>query len=272
MNKNVIPQLLAGLSLCCLGSSVQGQIFSDDFESYGNGTDLTSAAARANGWYTNNSTAGVNDATVTDAFNSPFSAGSQGVLLRRTSTSDARPEMRNYFGDEPSIGGGVTGSVGANLSGTNLGFSWDWNRNTNPNPDFRITDTDGVSAIRLLVWAGSSNQLRYGDGSNPDISSFEFAEDTWYRFELSNVNTTANTYDIAAYEFGNGTPVLLDSAVPFNEASIASLNYWSLTSNTASNHTFDVDNFAIVPEPSTYAAVMGFLVMGVVVLRRSRRA
>jgi arylsulfatase A-like enzyme len=246
MRKNTLFSLIAICILCGFGASVEAQTFSDDFESYPNGTDMAGVEARSRGWWVGNATPGVNDATVSDRFNSPFSAGGQAVKLQRTSVGAERPSLRNYFVDT-SLAEAVSGSVGGSLSGSHIGFSWDWNRNSFSNPDFRIYDAQGALAIRLYVHAGSGHRLRYGSDGDPRFSSHAFKPDAWYRFELSNVNTTTSTYDIKVYEYGNEQPVLSASDVAFNESSAAGLSYWSLAAFSASSHTFYVDNFSVVP-------------------------
>ena len=117
-----------------------------------------------------------------------------------------------------------------------------------------------------LQWAADHAVPSRDGGSGGTTYALGLAGDTWHTIRID-VDNTANTYDLTL----NGSP--LDSGLGFRtgngdaEAALISFAVFG-NNNLSPANPFLLD--AVVPEPSTYAFLIGLIALGAIVVRRSR--
>ncbi len=84
------------------------------------------------------------------------------------------------------------------------------------------------------------------------------------------LNVTNGNFSFAEFDNGQYTGSRTGMTVEEFQAALADSSNWSFT-DTSSALTLDATAFSIVPEPSTYAALLGFVALGLAVRRRSKR-
>lgn len=163
------------------------------------------------------------------------------------------------------------------------GWSWDDDSNTPDTATFgSLTsiaagasviisqETIGAESSWISNW-GLSGVTVVNIGSGGSVPGFSNAGDTIYIYDATDTLVTSVTFGAASSGFSfewdaSGNSLGL-SAIGVNGA-------FQAVSNGASAAGVDVGSpgFAVVPEPSTYAALAGFVMLGVALNRRRRQA
>ncbi len=264
--------LAVALIIGCLNSANAAPLFTftDNFEGYGTG-NINATTATDYGWYGQNVDTVNNLIYVVDGVNSPWDGGGSKSVKMHKSSGDISKYiyLYNYFTDQ--LGLGVTGSVGSPLSGTNLRFSWDvLVEDFARQPLWEILDSSSKAAIGFQVrW--DTKYLRYTEnGTVVDHTGYAFENNTWYRFELSKVNTDAKTYDLDVFAWGQADSVISLSGLSFAVLAVTELDHFKMRSNSTGNYLYHIDNFQfqVIPEPSS---LMLLGPAGLALLRRRRR-
>ena len=190
-----------------------------------------------------------------------------------------------YMSVTASGGGGSnnsSASVISSFSDAVLTISFDFNEPT----------TGGGSDFSLQVGRNGFNnfnkfaQITFDDGTlrnsgNAQVGNYTLALSNHVDILLNGTTSSvsylggtqslaANTYDV----WLNGTRIA-NGAANFGSATSGDFNFFNLT--TAGSNVFNVDNFVIdseltvVPEPSTFALLIGAGVVGIGFMRRRRR-
>ncbi len=125
-----------------------------------------------------------------------------------------------------------------------------------------------------MRWNGP---LRYyaDDTVTLDTTEWEFDEtNVWYQFSFDNVDIVAGTWDFTVSLWDDGTEDFIDSisrtGLAF-ENSVSDLAQMGIMHNAAgTNPGTNIDNFAIIPEPSTFALLFGMSAFGFILWRRRK--
>lgn len=258
-----LPLITYTLGLCLLGVTSQAQeIFFDDFES-------DTVGAEPAGWDT---VTGTDLITVQDTgapFGSPnkyvrfadISTGGLSLFKQTTAINDILSTFSFDF-YEP------TGSANAVLS---LGYT---------------TATGDINASAALRLGLDDGTISFSSGE-VTAGTKTYSLDTAYRFFLI-VNDTAgpigytgpggssetlalNEYDVYFQQFGSSTITYAGTGVNDSTDSLGRFGYRTFSTG---DQDFYLDNVlvaegAVIPEPSTYGALLGSLAL-LVVLRRRR--
>lgn len=205
-----------------------------------------------------------------------FTANTSGGATR----SNARREWTAFGGANPanafvvSFDFRVDEITGTNASGDFVQFFLRGTSQTST--DFNL----GAAGIRIL----GDGTLQYRNGSSTVSvapATYAIADGTVYTFSAE-VDPTTATWDLSVFQTSN----------PSNAFSIAGLGFGSTGSGTndgvtwlhfgtsvnasaaagftGATSTWTVDNISIIPEPSTYAALLGGAALGLGLLRRRR--
>ncbi len=84
------------------------------------------------------------------------------------------------------------------------------------------------------------------------------------------LNVTNGNFSFAEFDNGQYTGSRTGMTVEEFQAALADSSNWSF-SNSSADITLNATAFSIVPEPSTYAALLGLVALGLAVRRRSKR-
>jgi hypothetical protein len=269
------------------GSFAQAQTFpySYDFENLTPGNvntpsgNLNQPDANDNGWYGSNISS-TNRVTVSDVFNSPWDVGgSQSAAIVRTDGAGAA-SLLNFFTDElnrynfPS-NVDMTGSLGSALTGSGYGFSFDaMTPNRSTQPRFRF-----FGGSELDVDTAFEIQMRF-DGTlrinNVEVAAFtdspnSFLNNIWYRFEITNLNVAAQSWDLEIFAWNGTSGDLIYSATDLGFMyDVSSIDRFQARSNSTNTNPIYFDNFVAIPEPATVACLFGAIALGCVLVRRQR--
>ncbi|MDQ8192901.1 hypothetical protein QEH59_00590 [Coraliomargarita sp. SDUM461004] len=279
-----LTKKIAVLALSSLGIASIAQAYSYDFE--GLTTDGSSingnGNANASGWYGSNyvsSAYGVSASTE----NSPWSAGSGSLLQSFDSTVTPpsgvfKPSPYLYFTDHTGTTTGspstsVTGALGASMTGSGYSMSWDFKTtNVESQPVFVLADSSGTEVITLDVRQASSNVLRYYDGATEMLDDTPILDDTWYRFEIIDIDVLNDTYGFNVYEWnGTGGTVIASASDLDFRSDVSDLDMFRMKVNSNATTEYYLDNVSIIPEIRSFSMLLGLSAcLSVVVLKRRR--
>ncbi|MDQ8192964.1 PEP-CTERM sorting domain-containing protein [Coraliomargarita sp. SDUM461004] len=285
--------LVTGIGLPCMVNS-QTLPYSYDFEDLspgniaptflaGNLNEITGTGRQGNpyGWY--GSAFGTNErVTISPDMNSPWDVGgSQSAALVDRNASSIAPSIYNYFTDRTGLTNNnpssvdVDGSLGASLTGSGYTVAWDfYGADLNTQPHFAFYSSNGTEAFALDV-RYSTHYLRYSDGSgSTQLVEYAMKDENWYRFEVVDIDIDNQTYGFNVYEWNgtSGTTVATVTDAAFAN-SVTDLDYFRLRVNTANTEPeYYLDNFSIIPEPSSTALLFGsFTCMLAIFMKRRRQ-
>ncbi|MBC2594421.1 hypothetical protein H5P28_09145 [Ruficoccus amylovorans] len=259
-------------------SHAQTLPYSYDFEGLTPGTVSPLAGningpANAYGWYGSNFSTNKR-VTVSGDMNSPWDVGGSqsAALVYQANEPTPLPSLYNYFTNRTNLYNypsnvNVTGSLGASLTGSGYTMAWDfYSTLLNTQPQFRINSSTEVNAILFDIRSETHYLRYYQNGATTIDESYAFKDNTWYRFEVSNIDVVNKTWDLDVYEWDgtSGTTVISLSGLGFNAAA-TDLDYFRMQVNTTTNSTgyqYYLDNFSIIPEASSAA----WLLLGLPVL------
>lgn len=248
--------------------------FFDSFESYDQGY-LEENNGLNSGWYNDRHLEGGRTQfnAVTNAMNSPWDVGGSNVVavIQGEDGGGVNTRLNNYFSGGPA---GVTGSLGAPLTGSGYTIAWDFRAPAfGKQPLFTIFSSNNTSAVNFQV-RHDIKQLRYNDGATLVTNAFTFTDNRWYRFEVHDIDVGADTWNLKVYEWnatlGEGVEVIALTGVSFQN-SVSDVNRFYFMANSSGTSTFYLDNFSVIPEPGTLAAAGLAAGLLVFLRRRARR-
>lgn len=282
MNKIKIHLLTAATAVLFSASSLHGVLFSEPFDYPETGNINTGTNASDNGWWAVNPD---NVRMPATALNSPWTAADSTSSVRIYRDGSNNGALYNSFIDTDDVTGSIGHSFNAGNQPANLGFVWDWRTTTvdGTNPgrmEIRIGGATGAAvgttAIRMFVTSDfDSFSIRNGADTADTITTGAgtFSQNTWYRFSVENVSMSDQTFDIRIFsEADLVTPFFTQTGINFQNTvtDLESARFMYLTAST-NNRWYNVDNFTIIPEPSTYALIFGVLALAGALLRRRLR-
>ena len=126
--------------------------------------------------------------------------------------------------------------------------------------------------------AGTLTQTPASDGAA--TSTITLSASTWYRLVLDlSTGSAANTFDYTASIFnlggdGTGVPASISGATIAGTMTNADLaadqTAFAAFRGVSGQHIVALDNFSVIPEPSSFAALAGVVGLGVAASRRCR--
>lgn len=171
----------------------------------------------------------------------------------------------NLTGNLTSAANGVTVGNGATLAGTGSIAG----PTTLSSGGFVSPASGGIGTLSLASLTfngGGTLSLGLGSGSSSDTvavtGAFTKGSAGTYTIDFGNTGTSGNTYTLVTFGSGNTTFASND----FTFANIAS----GLTGTFAMSSTDLTFTTTAIPEPATYAALVGLGVLGMAVYRRRR--
>ncbi|MDQ8192894.1 hypothetical protein QEH59_00555 [Coraliomargarita sp. SDUM461004] len=262
-----------------LTSSAQAQSYSYDFEELTPGSISPTVDGNINaigtnlqgnpyGWYGGNSSS-TERVTVSGAMNSPWDVGGSQSAVMYTVSDGTEPTLYNYFTDRTGLANysnptsvNVDGSLGASLTGSGYSVSWDFYTDylaSQPLFELRSSDANPVQALSLDV-RYDTKKLRYYNGSTAILSENALLDDTWYRFEVVDIDVANGTYGFNLIEWDSinetATVVASDSDLEFRNT-VTDIDYFRMKVNGGSSPTYYLDNFSIVPEAKSASLLFG---------------
>lgn len=274
MNKITIHLLTAATAVLFSASSLHGVLFSDTFDYPETDNINTGTNASDNGWWASS----YPDNVRIGSDNSPWTGDDGTNIVQIYRISGTNGDLYNTFGGTDDATGSIGNIFTAANQPANLGFIWDfhnhfWGGATN-RPEVWIGSGDTASsasdmAIRIgLNLVDMEFLIRGWEGEAP-----AYAHNTWYRFEVLNVNIADQSYDLNIYsEADLATPFFSETGLKFyNTVTSLDAARFRFISGTANSRSFWIDNFTIIPEPSTYALIFGVLALAGALLRRRLR-
>lgn len=277
----------AAIGTFALSSHATSPIFTDQFGGYGtsDGDKITENGSLGFGWYVRNPAqegSDVNDAVIdTTRFSPiPFSlpGNTQSVRLRRdfnTGTGDSVPRLINYFSNRiTGSSTSVTGSLGGNLTGSGISFSFDINSRFLQNQRVEFYSNTGQRAFGLEK--RFDTPLRYFADTTVilDTSEWAFQNNTWYRFSFDNVDIDAGTWDFTVSRWNTSTEsfdaTISRTGLAFENA-VSNLGEMHIYHNAeGTNGGTNIDNFSVIPEPATIGLLFGLGIFGFILWRRRK--
>jgi len=210
MNKIKIHLLTAATAVLFSASSLHGVLFTDTFDYPETGNINTGTNANQNGWWASSIPENVRIAALNSPFTNPGTANTNSVRIFHSptgGTSGSGSLYHTFVGTDDA-----TGSVGYEFTAVNqpanLGFIWDFRNptvsGTTNRPQFFIGSGDSIgtaanAAIRIGVNSTFDEFVVQGwTGTAP-----AYAHNTWFRFEVLNVDIANQTYDLNIYSESN---------------------------------------------------------------------
>jgi hypothetical protein len=247
--------VLAALSLN-ISNNLYGAVYVDTFSDNSGALNGRTTAAGFGAWTTSDSAFQVGNGTITINSNDPayhaatFSLPTLTVSDTLTLTLTVRPSGSGFlgFGFTPNSGQYVI----------NNGYTWTYYEGLGSgNPNIQIFNGSGTAGA--TYYASLTNPALNFDASLPTTFQYTYSAST-QRLSLSAVN-------------GSSTSTLLNNAnvssIPLSAFSNFSLQFQGQTLGLDTNPSYvDYLRVEVVPEPSTFAMLLGGL--GTMVLRRRR--
>jgi hypothetical protein len=247
--------VLAALSLN-ISNNLYGAVYVDDFSANSGGLNGRTTAAGFGAWTTSDSAFQVGNGTITINSNDPayhaatFSLPTLTVSDTLTLTLTVRPSGSGFlgFGFTPNSGQYVI----------NNGYTWTYYEGLGSgNPNIQIFNGSGTAGA--TYFATLDNPALNFDASLPTTFQYTYSAST-QRLSLSATN-------------GSSSSTLLNNAdvssIPLSSFSNFALQFQGQTLGSDTNPGYvDYLRVEVVPEPSTFAMLLGGL--GTMVLRRRR--
>jgi hypothetical protein len=252
--------VLAALSLHISGN-LYGAVYVDDFSASSGALSGRTTAAGFGAWTTTDSAFQVGNGTMTINSNTPVDYHAASFSLPTLTVSDTltlsitlRPSGQYFtgFGFNPNPATGQSPYL------TQNGYGWVYFEGLGSgNPNIQIFK--GASTAGPIYYAPLTNPALNFDASLPTTFQYTYSAST-QRLSLSAVN-------------GSSTSTLLNNAdvstIPLSAFSNFSLQFQGQTLGSDTNPSYvDYLRVEVVPEPSTFAMLLGGL--GTMVLRRRR--
>ena len=247
--------VLAALSLN-ISNNLYGAVYVDTFSDNSGALNGRTTAAGFGAWTTSDSAFQVGNGTITINSNDPayhaatFSLPTLTVSDTLTLTLTVRPSGSGFlgFGFTPNSGQYVI----------NNGYAWTYYEGLgsgNPN-------------IQIFNGSGTAGATYYAPLTNPALN-FDASLPTTFQYTYS---ASAKTLSLSAVN-GSSTSTLLNnsdvSSIPLSAFSNFALQFQGQTLGSDTNPSYvDYLRVEVVPEPSTFAMLLGGL--GTMVLRRRR--
>jgi len=254
--------VLAALSLN-ISNNLYGAVYVDDFSANSGGLSGRTTAAGFGAWTTTDSAFQVGNGTMTINSNTPVDYHAASFSLPTLTVSDTlslsitlRPSGQYFtgFGFNPNPATGQSPYL------TQNGYGWVYFEGLgagSENPNIQIFK--GASTAGAIYAASLTHPALNFDASLPTTFQYTYSAST-QTLSLSAVN-------------GSSTSTLLNNAdvstIPLSAFSNFSLQFQGQTLGSATNPGYvDYLRVEVVPEPSTFAMLLGGL--GTMVLRRRR--
>ncbi len=171
-----------------------------------------------------------------------------------------------------------TGATGVNMAAVGIASADNQVFSNVANTSFevtaRMTAATGATIFRVRANGGSTGEQT--------SASFTLETDTWYRLSTTFQQTALNTFRIDSEIFKfNAIDSTWTSLSTFSVASFTNTSISPTTNlfagfaayrHSTGRGTAAVDNFSVIPEPSSAAALFGVMALASVGLRRRRRA
>jgi hypothetical protein len=202
------------------------QLINGNFESFTQGLPV--------GWIYNPNNAGpaVLESTVASPFTDPYPLGTHSVLLSSTATL-SEPNLSQYF---TGFGGNFSMSFDFRLSGPLFGREW----------EVLPLSTSGLVLFSLLINQSGGFTVSDGYTLNPITP---LVPDTWYHVAVAGSVPTAH-YTGSITPFG-GSSVSWGSSAFVSQVNVFSGIIIDCYRTGQDRTPVYLDNFSIVPEPST---------------------
>ena len=252
--------VLAALSLN-ISNNLYGAVYVDTFSANSGALNGRTTAAGFGAWTTSDSALQVGNGQITVNSNTPVDYHAASFSLPTLTVSDTlsltitlRPSGANFTG----FGFNPNPATGASPYLTQNGYGWVYYEGLN----------GGTPNIQIFKGASTAGAIYFATLDNPALN-FDASLPTTFQYTYS---ASAKTLSLSAVN-GNSTSTLLNNAdvstIPLSSFSNFSLQLQGQTLDSDTNPSYvDYLRVEVVPEPSTFAMLLGGL--GTMVLRRRR--
>lgn len=236
-----------------IGSVASASLFTETFDYAATGNINTGTTATNSGWFASSNPDNVRIDDLNSPFTNPGTADTRSVRIYRLDGNGGEGSLYNTFVGTTDAKGSIGHGFTAANQPANLGFIWDFRNHafaggTN-RPHMYIGEgataaSAAISAIRISVNSTfDAFTINGWTGTAP-----AYAPNTWYRFEVFNVDMTNQTYDLNIYSEANlATPYFSQTGLPFaNKVSSLDAARFNFVFAGRNNRSYWIDNFTVL--------------------------
>lgn len=251
---NVVKLPLAVMSVV-LGAlcNLQAAIFSEPFDYQVSSNINTGTNASKNGWWACSNPDNIRIDNLNSPFINPGVANTGSVRIYRLDGNGGEGSLYNTFVGSTNAQASVGYGFNSINQPKNLGFIWDIRNHAYANGSNRphIFIGEGMTAVdaaRSAIRISLNNTFDAFTINGWTGAAPVYAPNTWYRFEILNVNVAKQTYDLNIYsEVNLDTPYFSETGLPFANMifSLDAIRFNFVFAGT-NNRSYWIDNFTIL--------------------------
>jgi hypothetical protein len=170
-----------------------------------------------------------------------------------------------------SVPAGVTGWTEMTYS---LDFQMGGTGGTDNNSIGVLANRSGDNGYTAGIYTGGDGNILWsGDYGNTLWSGYNVVANTWYRFKTTLTYDAGNIQMFSQILDLNGNDLAMSPTLTYNNPAYLNPNGFKISLSNGGgywNHASQIDNFVVtaVPEPSTYALVLGGIATLLLIRRR----